>query len=410
MDVFQNSDDFADFDEAAYLARYKDIADAVAAGDVASGWAHYDAHGRGEGRIGSNFDAAFYLRSYPAALRDVEAGLARDARDHYRRFGKARGYVPVPMAARPDDAASMPRFGGFWVDRPDALDAVEGRLEIGQISAAQAEQLRFWIANGYIILPNAVPAKLADRALKDLDRAYAGGFADLLFECGAKAPGHMSWDASLNALPAKALDLHYFSKPIRELMFVPAITEFLGLIFESRAFASQSLTFLRGSAQDPHQDSAYVAYSVARRFAASWVALEDVTIGAGELFYYEGSHRLADFVYGGRHKSVSEATRLGPADALAREIPGHVQSLRAMAGSGAYKKSVFAAKKGDALIWHADLAHGGNPISRDVTRKSVVTHYCPKRLAPLFAERMQTPLFEYQGHYLTTGVGAYVGR
>ncbi len=410
MENIPKNADFADFDEAAYLATYKDIAEAVAAGRIASGWAHYDAHGRGEGRKGSNFDADFYLRSYPAVLREMEAGLARDAWEHYRRVGKARGYLPASTAVRPDNSAPLPRFGGFWVDRPDALDAVEGRLEVGQITEPQAEQLRFWIENGYIILPDAIPAKLADRALKDLDLAYAGGFPDLLFECGAKAPGHMSWDASLNVLPAKALDLHYFSRPIRELMFAPAITDFLGLVFESKAFASQSLTFLRGSAQDPHQDSAYVAYTVPRRFAASWVALEDVTIGAGELFYYDGSHRLADFVYGGRHKSVSEAMRLGPSDALAQEIPEHVRCLRDVAGSGAYTKSVFAAKKGDALIWHADLAHGGNPISLEATRKSVVTHYCPKRLAPLFAERTQVPLFEHQGHYLTTGVEAYLGR
>ncbi len=410
MNDVQTSDDFADFDEEAYLVRYKDIATAVAEGRIASGWAHYDAHGRMEGRKANNFDAEHYLRSYPVVAREIAAGLAQDAHDHYRRFGRARGYLPARTAPRPDNASAMPRFGGFWVDRPDALDAVEGKLEIGRISEAEAEQLRFWITNGYIILPGAIPSRLADRAVKDLDRAYAGEFADLLFECGAKAPGHLPWDASLNALPAKALDLHYFSKAVRELMFAPAITAFLGLVFESKALASQSLTFLRGSAQDTHQDSAYVAYTVPRRFAASWVALEDVTIGAGEPFYYEGSHRAPDFVYGGRYKSVSEAKRLGPSEALPQEIPGHVRSLRDLASSGQYAKSVFAAKKGDALIWHADLVHGDNPISLDVTRKSVVTHYCPKRQAPLFAERMQAPLFEHQGHYLTTGVGAYLGR
>ena len=403
------SADAAFYDEAAYLGRYQDIADAVRAGDWPSGRAHYEAHGRSEGRQGGNFDAAFYLASYPVAQREIASGTARDALEHYLRFGRARGFLATADGARPDDAARMPRFGGFWVDRPDALDAVEGRLEIGQIDEAQAAQLRFWIANGYVILPGAIDAKLVDRARRELDRAYAGGFDDLLFECGAKGPGHMRWDASLNALPAKALDLHFFSRPIREVMFAPAITGFLGLLFESRAFASQSLTFLRGSAQDPHQDSAYVAYSIARRFAASWVALEDVTIGAGELFYYDGSHRLDDFLYGGRHKSVSEASRVGPAEALADEIPAHVRGLSERAAAGGYAKSVFAAKKGDALIWHADLVHGGGPISRDATRKSVVTHYCPKRLAPLFAERMRTRLMEFRGHYMTSGVEGYLG-
>jgi ectoine hydroxylase-related dioxygenase (phytanoyl-CoA dioxygenase family) len=253
-----------------------------------------------------------------------------------------------------------------------------------------------------VILQGAVPPKLADRAARDLDRAYAGGFPELKFECPALAPGHTYWHAALNAHAAKALDLHHFSKPVRDLMFARPIAAFLGLLCDSKLLASQSLTFLRGSAQDGHQDSAYVAYTIPRQFAASWIALEDVTIGAGELFYYDGSHKFPDFLYGGRHKSVFEAERLGPRDRLDHEIPAHVESLANRARDLGLQKSVFAARKGDVLIWHADLVHGGNPISRDVTRKSVVTHYCPKRLAPLFAERIPTRLWTHDGHFYTT--------
>ena len=72
-------------------------------------------------------------------------------------------------------------------------------------------------------------------------------------------------------------------------------------------------------------------------------------------------------------------------------IPGHVQSLEARAQAAGLAKLPFAARKGDVLVWHADLAHGGNPVSADVTRKSIVTHYCPKHLAPLFTEGAGLP-------------------
>jgi hypothetical protein len=39
------------FNEAAYLARYPDVAEAVARGHVSSGLAHYETHGRKEGRL-----------------------------------------------------------------------------------------------------------------------------------------------------------------------------------------------------------------------------------------------------------------------------------------------------------------------------------------------------------------------
>ena len=41
----------------------------------------------------------------------------------------------------------------------------------------------------------------------------------------------------------------------------------------------------------------------------------------------------------------------------------------------------------DVLFWNADLAHGGAPISSVQTRKSVVTHYCPADVVPIYFER-----------------------
>lgn len=281
------------FDEAAYLRLYPDIVTAIAEGGEHSAWLHYDRHGRKEGRKSNDFDEEFYLRSYPAAYQDIAAGLAATPLAHYLRFGRARGFLSNAKAPRPADAAAMPsRYGGLWPDLPNAADLIEGKLAIGQITEQQAEKLNFWMNNGYVILEKALPPALADKAALDLDRAYAGGFPDLKFECHSVAPDHIHWQPEINPHPAKALDIHHFSPAIRDLMFAAAIAEFLGLIFESKAFASQTLGFLRGSAQEGHQDSAYVAYTIPRQFAATWAALEDVTIGAGELFYYPGSHRF----------------------------------------------------------------------------------------------------------------------
>ena len=145
----------------------------------------------------------------------------------------------------------------------------------------------------------------ADAAALDLDRAYAGGFPDLKFECNAVERNHITWRPEINPHPAKALDIHHFSPAIRNLMFADAIAEFLGLIFESKAFASQTLGFLRGSAQEGHQDSAYVAYSIPRQFAATWTALEDVTDRRGRAVLLSGQPPLRGVHLPGHYKSVS---------------------------------------------------------------------------------------------------------
>ena len=391
------------FDAAAYLRLYPDIGGAIARGDVISAWEHFRRHGHLEGRVPNDFDAAFYLRSYPIAAAEIAAGRATDAFDHYRRLGQARGFLPNPAAPRPDNPAAPPRFGGLWPDLPNAEDLIEGKLETGRITERDAELLRFWRENGYVILRGAASDALTEAACADLDRAYAGFFPDMLFECHPISPQRIAWRPEVAEHPAKALDIHHFSPATRAVMFCPAVAQFLGLIFESHAFASQTLGFLRGSAQEGHQDSAYVPYTIGRCFAASWIALEDVTLGAGELFYYPASHRFPDYLYADAFKSVHEAMRM---DALAdprTAVSGHVGSLTERAAAAGMAKLPFAARRGDALIWHADLVHGGNPVSRDITRKSLVTHYCPKRLAPLFAEQSGLGFFGHRGHAFTSG-------
>jgi hypothetical protein len=387
------------FDEAGYLRLYRDLAAAVAAGRLVSGWVHYNEHGRSEGRRSNDVDDEFYLGAYPLAATEIAQGRANCAAHHYISLGRARGWLPNSRAPRPANGSAISSpFGGLWTDRPDAGDLIDGKVECGLITQTQADRLRFWVDNGYVVLSQAVPEPLVDRAAQDLDRAYSGQIPNLKFECHAITPDSMSWQPAINVHPSKALDIHHFSSAIRDLIFSDAISEFLALIFETKAFASQTLGFLRGSAQEGHQDSAYVAYTVGRQFAATWIALEDVTVGAGELFYYPGSHRLPDFLY----KSVQESKRLEGDTDLNEQIRTHVAAIEHGVRETGLSRVPFAAKKGDVLFWHADLVHGGHPVSADVTRKSIVTHYCPKYRAPLFSEWLPTKIWTHGGHLYTS--------
>ncbi len=400
------------FDEAWYLETYPDVAAAVRSGALPSGLSHWTESGKAEGRIpspgyteGERFDAEWYAASYHAAGDDIAAGRAQDAAEHYERIGRFRGYLPNRFAPRPDNPAGIPsRFGGTWLDQGNALDLIQGRLDLGEIDEAQATLLRHWVQHGYVILRGAISEAQAAAAAEDLRRAYDGEMPDVRFECptvGGYRP--VAWDPAVQTQPAKALDLHWWSPAIRNLIFAPPVREVLELIFARRVMASQSLTFLRGSAQGYHQDTLYVPYSLPTQFAASWIALEDVTPGAGELTYLEGSHRLPDFLYGGRYKTLWDAQRMLRKNELRGEMENYSANLERRGLEAGMTPSTFLAKRGDVLIWHADLAHGGLPISPHTTRRSVVTHYCPKEVAPLVLERGRTAtrVHEDKAWYLT---------
>ena len=287
----------------------------------------------------------------------------------------------------------------------NALDLLEGKREIGIINDEQADQLRHWIRHGMLVLSAAVPAILLDRAEEELDRAYRGEIPELRFSCPEVAGDEIiPLKESVTRLPAKGLDLHWLSPITRDLIFAPKLRQFLELLFERRLLASQSLAFLRGSAQPYHMDTFYVAYSSPIQFAASWIALEDVTAGGGELAYLERSHKLPEHLLHGGFKSVWEAQRMtGRKDQrnLAEEYEARLADAASTHG---LPEKTFLAERGDVLIWHASLAHGGKPISQHRTRKSIVTHYCPKEIAPLNWEQSGAVLRSYHNlAWYTTG-------
>ncbi len=375
------------YDEKFYLSNHSDVADAVRRGDWPSGHTHFAVDGRRKGRVAApNVDEAWYSNTYPLVGEDIAAGKAGSPSEHYFALGRWRGYLPSPLWRRPDNpAATHSRFGGLWTDVGNALDVIDGRLDIGQINAAQASLLRKWVKDGYVVIEGAIPEPVLQAAEQALDDAYHGRIPAMRYAVHGVAQD-CPWVEDALTAPAKALDLHWFSPQTRDLIFSQSILDFLHLVFERRALATQTLGFWRGSSQDGHQDSAYVNYTLPMQFAASWIALEDVHEGAGELFYYVGSHKLPEYYYAGEFKGAEVAKQVKPGVDLSKDYPRHIELIRRQTEGLGMPKQTFLARRGDVLIWSADLAHGGSVISSDRTRKSVVTHYCPKDVMPAYFE------------------------
>ena len=101
--------------------------------------------------------------------------------------------------------------------------------------------------------------------------------------------------------------------------------------------------------------------------------------GSGELMYYEGSHRLPDWLYSGAFKHYNHERDKH------EEHMAHLKSLVDRSEERGLKLTTFLPKKGDALIWAADLAHGGSEIGDPaLTRRSLVTHYTDASTKPYY--------------------------
>ena len=261
------------------------------------------------------------------------------------------------------------RFGGFWVDRNDFIDRLAFKQQRGEISDQLSVAISRFARDGYVVIENAVPTGTIDRLNADIDRMWSNPPKGALIET-FKPDGKQK-----NIRPvleyrgqSKLLDVYPFSAVAREAIASPKVIAFLTAILEEKPKAFQGLSFWNGSEQSIHKDTAYVKIDTnPMHILASWLALEDVQPGSGELEYYVGSHRAPDFLFGGASKWMASHPE---------EHSKFLESLHKDAEAYHHVKSSFLGKRGDVLVWHGDLAHGGAPITKPgQTRKSLVTHF-----------------------------------
>ncbi|WP_454694043.1 phytanoyl-CoA dioxygenase family protein [Achromobacter aegrifaciens] len=255
------------------------------------------------------------------------------------------------------------------MDADAAMRKILGR----QLAGKWGDKLSSFIRDGYVIFEGAVSHTAIDKYRSELQLASQGG-TKLLASVPTYGPADKAVipleEADIAVPLTKVLDTFAVLPGAYPVMFNDTVREFLKIVFQDDILAFQGLHFERGSTQAIHQDTAYVVVDKPLNLCASWVALEDVKAGSGELIYYPGSHRLPDWVYSNEHKHYNHERDTHD------EHLGHLEALKLRSAEAGYALQSFLPKKGDMLIWSADLAHGGSEITDPTaTRRSLVTHY-----------------------------------
>jgi ectoine hydroxylase-related dioxygenase (phytanoyl-CoA dioxygenase family) len=135
--------------------------------------------------------------------------------------------------------------------------------------------------------------------------------------------------------------------------------------FRRPPVAVGSLYFDKGSTQSIHRDTPAFFTNPLNHFFGVWTALEDVHPGSGQLTYYEKGHAVLP-----DHELVARP------EVNSRNYFEIV--AKACRDSG-LKLVEYYPKKGDTLIWHPGLPHGGAAIlDPRLSRRSIVFHYIPQ--------------------------------
>ena len=159
-------------------------------------------------------------------------------------------------------------------------------------------------------------------------------------------------------------DAWTFDENVKKIATNQAVLRLLSRLYGRRAWPFQTLNFPVGTQQHYHTDSVHFSSIPERFMCGVWVALEDIDIDSGPLVYYPGSHRWP--IYVNEHISAC-------GNAIQASFEPLWERLVELHDT---KPVCFRAKKGQALIWAANLLHGGSRQKDPfMTRWSQVTHY-----------------------------------
>jgi len=205
--------------------------------------------------------------------------------------------------------------------------------------------------DGFLILP-----RFFDEAAVDRINAEVEGIIDL----GLKEHGHRH----------KLMFAIDNSPYLMSIGKGEKISRILNYLLGDRAILFQSINFDQGSEQASHSDSIHMTTYPQGGLIAIWIALEDIDEDQGPLHYYPGSHKLPYYM-NADYGNEGNFWKLGNKGYTAYE-----KMIAEKIADNQLEKKVLIAKKGDVLIWHANLFHGGNlQTNKAKTRRSMVLHY-----------------------------------
>ncbi len=199
---------------------------------------------------------------------------------------------------------------------------------------------------GYTVLKNAIDTELIDKTVASIKHLYPDNAGEE---------------------PARQLDLWSSNENVKKIALQQDILNFLAFIYERKPLPFQTLNFKFGTQQCLHSDLIHFSCIPKKYMCGIWVAFEDLDSDNGPLQYCEGSHKLPIYDYSDLNIPFSKRDY--------EYYPLYEDFIKELVKANGLTVSELHINKGDAMIWSANLLHGGKEIfGKGRTRWSQVTH------------------------------------
>jgi phytanoyl-CoA hydroxylase len=219
-------------------------------------------------------------------------------------------------------------------------------------------------ADGYCVIPQSVNGDLISNALRqvnDLKRLQETRTKHASDEIGRLY---------------RIINLHLGLDSFEYLFADNKALDVCDQFFKASTALYTTLYFEKGSEQDLHRDSPYFCTNPPGQYLGVWLALDDVDAENGPLVVIPGSHLLPRLDLQSLRKHIF-GDEPAPAHGDAGWL-GYQAAVSQQCDEHGLKAREVHVKRGDTIIWHPELMHGGaHHIHPTRTRCSLVMHVTP---------------------------------
>ena len=232
---------------------------------------------------------------------------------------------------------------------------------------------KFYNKNGYVIIDLKLSKNYIDKTIKDIKKlAYNPN--------SKKNPKYFHYNEN-----PRIIEGYKKSKFIKDLCHNKIIINLLKQLYEKKPIPINSINFIRGTDQPLHSDYIHFGSIPHKYLAAAWIALENTNNYNGTISVVPGSHKLEIIDYETFNLPAPSSTV-----EIAKFYKIYENYIQKVVQSKKLKIKHIKLKPGQAVIWAANLLHGGKKIiDKRKTRFSQVIHYhfekCKLIYNPMFS-------------------------
>ena len=252
------------------------------------------------------------------------------------------------------DALSVP-----WIESPFFCSL----LDNSDLSEKEKIQCKKYNRDGYLIIDLDIDQDHIDRIISDMKNSlHKDG---TVFHAD-----HFQYTNS-----KRIFQLWKNSKACAELTINKKILKTLNMLYGREAFPFSTINFFRGTNQPLHSDAIHFHSIPQLWMVGAWVALEDTSVKNGTLKIVPGSHKWKIWDYEGLKLPHPDNIKDGEKENY-REYENFLVQLVKEKGIEPISPDI---KKGQVLIWSANLLHGGCNVEGvtdfSLSRFSQAQHY-----------------------------------